>query len=141
LATERTVEDGIMAAGMRIFRILMAGALCAGAPAVWAQQSDSPLKSAAKLLGFATDAPTPPDFVVQSRPKGDLNYIPVFQPPPEPAKPAMNDKNLKSVKGDLDSVQKRDDALRAAFPPSAKAVADQQAASKKPKANAPAANQ
>ena len=56
------------------------------------------------MLGFATDVAPPADFVLQSRPKGDLDYIPVFQPPPEPAKPALNDKELKAVKGDLDSV-------------------------------------
>ena len=49
----------------------------------------------------------------------------------------MNDKELTSVKGDLDSVEKNHDSLRKGFPPSAKALADQQAAGKKPKPPAP----
>ena len=78
--------------------------LAFGLSASLAQQSDSPLKSAMKILGFATDVAPPADFVLQSRPKGDLDFIPIFQPPPEPARPALNDKELKAVKGDLDSV-------------------------------------
>ena len=76
-----------------------------------------------KIMGFATDVAPPADFVLQSRPKGDLDYIPVFQPPPEPAKPALERQGAdRRSKGDLDSVEKRDDALRQAFPPAAKAV-------------------
>lgn len=126
-----------MEAKRRMRRIVICAAACVFASAAFAQQADSPLKSAMKFLGFATDSPAPPDFVVKSRPAGDADYIPVFQPPPEPAKPAMKDQDLKALRGDLDSLQKRHDALRAAYPPSAKAVADQ-AASKKPKADAPA---
>jgi len=110
--------------------IVVAAAACLWSAATLAQQNDSLLKSGMKILGFATDVAPPADFVLQSRPKGDLNFIPIFQPPPEPAKPAMNDKELKAVKGDLDSVQKRDDALREAFPPAAKAMADEAAAKK-----------
>jgi hypothetical protein len=66
----------------------------------------------------------------------------VFQPPPEPAKPALNDKDLKAMKGDLDSVGKAHDAIRSAFPPAAKAVAEQKAAdAKKAQAKPAAANQ
>ena len=125
-----------MEAKERVLRIVICAAACAFAPVAFAQQADSPLKSAMKLFGFAADPPAPADFVLQSRPPGDLDYIPVFQPPPEPAKPALNDNDLKALKGNLDSVQKRDDALRAAYPPAAKAMAEQ-AASKKPKAKAP----
>jgi hypothetical protein len=130
-----------MVAGKATLGLLLGAAVGAGAPAAWAQQTDSPLKSAMKLLGFATDAPKPPDFVIQSRPKSDLDYIPVFQAPPEPAKPALNGDELKAVRGDLDSSQKRVDAVRSAYPPAAKAIAEQQAASKKPKANSAAAGQ
>ena len=91
------------------------------------------------MLGFATDVAPPADFVLQSRPKGDLEFIPVFQPPPEPARPALSDKELKAMKGDLDSVEKRDDAIRQAFPPAAKAAAEEAAAKKaKSKPAAPA---
>jgi hypothetical protein len=104
--------------------------------ASFAQQADSPLKSVMKILGFATDVAPPADFVVKSRPSGDLNYIPVFQPPPEPAKPALNGKELGAVKGDLDSIEKRDDAIRQAYPPAAKAAAEEAAAKKTKPANA-----
>ena len=83
-----------------------------------------------KMMGFATDVAPPADFVLQSRPKGDLDFIPVFQPPPEPAKPALSDKELKAMKGELNSVQKRDDAVRQAFPPAVKAAAEEAAAKK-----------
>ena len=107
---------------------------CGAASGAAAQQADSPLKSAMKILGFAADAPEPQDFVRQSRPQKESDYIPVFQPPPEPARPVLKDKDLGALKGDLDSVEKRADTLRQAFPPAAKAVAEQkaQAAKKSP---------
>jgi hypothetical protein len=104
------------------------------------QQGDSLLKNAAKLFGFATDVSPPADFVEKTRPSTEGNYIPVFQPPPEPARPALKDKDLSALKGDLDSVEKQHDSLRQAFPPSAKAVAEQQAQQQKSKTKAPAAN-
>jgi hypothetical protein len=116
-------------------------AIIASAQASKAQEQDNIFKQGAKLLGFATDVAPPADFVVKSRPAGDPDYIPVFQPPPEPALPALKDVDLKAVKTDLDDLQKRHDALRQAYPPAAKALADQEAAKKKPKTNAPAAQQ
>jgi len=120
--------------------IVVAAVACVGSSASLAQQADSPLKSVMKMLGFATDVAPPADFVLKSRPKGGLDFIPVFQPPPEPARPALNDKELKAVKGDLDSVQKRDDATRQAFPPAVKAAAEE-AAAKKAKSKPAAPNQ
>jgi hypothetical protein len=120
--------------------IVVAAAACLWCSASLAQQADNLLKSGMKMLGFATDVAPPADFVLQSRPNGDLDYIPIFQPPPEPAKPALNDKELKAVKGDLDSVQKRDDAIRQAFPPAVNAAAEE-AAAKKAKSKPAAANQ
>jgi hypothetical protein len=104
-------------------------------------QADNVLKQGAKLLGFATDVAPPADFVTKSRPSGDLDYIPVFQPPPEPALPALKEIDLKAVKTDLDGLQKKHDALRQAYPPAAKALAEEEAAKKKPKTNAPNAQQ
>ncbi len=120
--------------------IVVAAAACVWASTSLAQQADSPLKSVMKMLGFATDVAPPADFVLKSRPGGDLDYIPVFQPPPEPAKPALNGKELGAVKGDLDSIEKRDDALRQAYPPAAKAAAEE-AAAKTAKAKPANANQ
>ena len=130
-----------MARARTTIRVL-AVAACGWSAAASAQQTDNPLKNAAKIVGFATDVGPPADFVIQSRPQSDLDFIPVFQPPPEPAKPALNDKDLKAMKGDLDSVGKAHDAIRSDFPPAAKAVAEQKAAdAKKAQAKPAAANQ
>jgi len=108
---------------------------------VYAQQQDSVLKQAFKVFGFATDVGPPADFVNKTRPGADLDYIPLFQPPPEPARSVLKSDQLKAVKSDLDAVGKRHDTIRQAFPPSAKAMAEQQAAQKKPKPKAPGAEQ
>ena len=99
------------------------------------------MKQAFKVFGFATDVAPPLDFVTKTRPTGDLDYIPVFQPPPEPSRPTLKTDELKAVKSDLDSVGKQHDTLRQGFPPAAKALAEQQAAQKKPNSNAPGAQQ
>ena len=106
-----------------------------------AQKADGVLKGGLKLLGFATDPPEAQDFVVKSRPEKEPDYIPIFQPPPEPATPVLKDTELKALRGDLDSVEKQADAVRSAFPPAAKAVADQKAQANKPKSAPAAANQ
>lgn len=124
-----------------MIRGLASAALCLSASAGMAQPADSPLKSAMKLLGFATDVGPPADFVAKSRPNGDVDYIPIFQPPPEPARPVLGEKQLKETQGSLDSVEKRADALRQGFPPVAKATVVQQAADKKAKAKPAASNQ
>lgn len=129
----------------RAMILILAGVVATQPCWTFAQETENPIKvpikGVAKILGFATDVGPPADFVEKSRPSADLDYIPVFQPPPEPAKPAMNDKDLKAMKGELDSVQTQADSVRAAFPPAAKAAADQKAAANRPKTNAPAANQ
>ena len=133
-------------AGPGAGRIALAGllalaALFASGSDVYAQQQDSILKQAFKVLGFATDVGPQADFVNKTRPGADPDYIPVFQPPPEPARPALKGDELKAVKGDLDGVQKTHDTLRQGFAPAAKAMAEQQAAQKKPKPPAPSAPQ
>ena len=116
--------------------LAFAGLLASGSD-VCAQQQDNILKQAFKVFGFATDVTPPADFVSKTRRPADLNYIPVFQPPPEPALPALKTDQLKAVKSDLDGVEKQHDTLRKGFAPAAKALAEQQAAQKKPKSNAP----
>ena len=133
-------------AGRGVGRIGLAGllalaALFASDSDVYAQQQDSILKQGFKLFGFATDVGPPADFVSQTRPAGDLDYIPVFQPPPEPARPSLKTDELKAVRSDLDATGKEHDAIRQAFPPAAKALAEQQAAQKKPQSNPPGAQQ
>jgi len=116
-------------------------ALVASARPGLAQEQDNIFKQGAKLLGFATDVAPPADFVVKSRPTGNLDFIPVFQPPPEPALPALKEIDLKAVKSELDALQKKHDALRQAYPPAAKALAEEEAAKKKPRTNAPTGQQ
>ena len=133
-------------AGPGVGRIASAGllalaALFASGSDVYAQQQDSILKQAFKVFGFATDVAPPADFVNKTRPGAEPDYIPVFQPPPEPARPTLKNDELKAVKSDLDAVGKQHDAIRQGFPPSAKAMAEQQAAQKKPKSDAPSAQQ
>jgi hypothetical protein len=133
-------------AGPGVGRIGLAGllalaALFASGSGVYAQQQDSILKQAFKVLGFATDVAPPADFVNKTRPGAEPDYIPVFQPPPEPARPTLKTDQLKAMKSDLDAVGKQHDTLRQGFAPAAKAMAEQQAAQKKPKSNAPSAPQ
>ena len=86
-------------------------------------ESPSPLHSLAKGFGFATDADPPPDFVQQSRPAEPQAEIPIFTPPAEPPGKTKSAKEVEAIDSDLESIAKRHDALRATFPPSAKAVA------------------
>jgi hypothetical protein len=129
-------------AGSGVGKIALAGllalaALFASQSEVYAQQQDSILKQAFKVFGFATDVGPPADFVTKTRPPSDPDYIPVFQPPPEPARPTLKNDELKAVKSDLDAVGKQHNTLRQGFAPAAKALAEQQAAEKKPKSNGP----
>ena len=146
--TIRAGRDGVGPGRIAAAGLFALAALAASAHAGRAQeqgnilqQGNNVLKQGAKLLGFATDVAPPADFVVKSRPASDLDYIPVFQSPPEPALPALKDIDLKAVKSDLDALQKKHDELRQAYPPAAKALAEQEAAKKKPKTNAPDAQQ
>ena len=133
-------------AGPGVGRIGLAGLLALAAlftsgSDVYAQQQDSILKQAFKVFGFATDVGPPADFVDKTRAGANPDYIPVFQPPPEPARPTLKNDELKAMKSDLDAVGKQHDTLRQGFAPAAKAMAEQQAAQKKPKSNAPSAPQ
>jgi hypothetical protein len=133
-------------AGPGVGRIASAGLIALAAffacgSGVYAQQQDNIFKQAFKVFGFATDVAPPADFVNKTRPGAEPDYIPVFQPPPEPARPTLKNDELKAVKSDLDAVGKQHDAIRQGFPPSAKAMAEQQAAQKKPKSDAPSAQQ
>jgi hypothetical protein len=133
-------------AGSGVGKIALAGllalaALFASRSEVYAQQQDSILKQAFKVFGFATDVGPPADFVTKTRPPSDPDYIPVFQPPPEPARPTLKNDELKAVKSDLDAVGKQHNTLRQGFAPAAKVLAEEQAAQKKPKSNGPSAQQ
>jgi hypothetical protein len=100
----------------------------AASPPAQQAPSDSPIKSVLKIVGFATDVAPPPKFVQQSRPAAPLPLIPVFAKPPEPPGKAQSAQEVQGVDNDLEAISKRDDALRSAFPPSAKAMAEAAAA-------------
>jgi hypothetical protein len=124
----------------------VATALAALAVAAHAQDaplaapSDSPLKAVMKAAGLATDVGPPPDFVLQSRPGQKPDPIPPFTAPPEPPGKAKTPGEVEAIDSDLEAIAKRHDALRAAFPPSAKAVADAAAAKKAKSKTKPAGN-
>lgn len=99
--------------------------------------SQSPLRPIMKAAGLATDVDEPPDFVVQSRPAQAPASMPVFTAPAEPPGKIENPKGLDAVDADLAAAGKRQDALRAAYPPSAKAVAEEAAAKKAKSKNKP----
>ena len=98
-----------------------------------AAPDQSPMHSLAKSLGFATDVDPPPDFVQQSRPDAPQQEIPVFTPPPEPPGKVKSAKEVEAIDGDLEAIVKRHDALRAGYPPSARAVAEAKKAKSKRK--------
>lgn len=93
-----------------------------------ARADEGLFKSLFEAAGFATPEPKPLDFVVKARDGKPDDYIPIYQPPGEPPsvvdKPAM----VEATRAALESGVKAHDALRAAFPPAAKAVADAKAA-------------
>ncbi len=93
-----------------------------------ANAQDSPLHALAKQAGAATDVDPPPDFVLKSRPAEPPAPIPVFTTPDEPPSKALTPLQLKAMDADLDSASKAHDALRAGFAPSAKAMAEAEAA-------------
>jgi hypothetical protein len=102
-------------------------------PAPAPAPDQSPMHSLAKSLGFATDVDPPPDFVQQSRPGAPQQEIPIFTPPPEPPGKVKSAKQVEAIDDDLEAIVKRHDALRAAYPPSARAVAEAKKAKSKPK--------
>jgi hypothetical protein len=96
-------------------------------PAARAQEQESPIHAIAKRAGFVSD-PDPPDFVVKSRPAAPKEAIPAFATPEEPPSTVMTPAQIKAMDADLESAGKKHDALRAGFAPSAKAVAEAEAA-------------
>jgi hypothetical protein len=118
---------------------LLAAFAASGARAQDATTPDSPLRTLLKGAGIVTDVDQPPDFVVQSRPAQPAASIPAFTTPDEPPGKIKTAKELEEMDSDLTAVSKRHDALRAAYPPSAKAVAEAAAAKKDKSKKKPAA--
>jgi hypothetical protein len=91
----------------------------------------------AKALGVAADPGQAADFVVKARPAEEEDYIPVGRPEAEHSIKVKSAAELKAMEADFDSVKTQHDALRSAFPPAVKALAEAEAAkaakAKKPK--------
>ena len=126
------------------FAILLAVAAASSAGAASAQTADPPPESIVHALarhaGLAAARPDMPDFVRQTRPETLGDYVPVFQTPDEPPSTLKTKAQLQKMDDDLTKIDARHDELRAAFPPSAQAVADKKAAdlAKKAAKSAPA---
>ncbi len=127
---------------------MLAAGFCAGCASADGDNpgDDSVLKKAAKVGGFATDVGPPADFVAKSRPQGTEDYVPIFRPAFVHQNKAKTPAELKALEADFGAVQARHDSMRSAFPPAAKAVAEQKAAEaakakkkKKPPPDTPAA--
>ncbi len=106
------------------------GAILAGLALAPALAQESPFRAVAKAAGYATDVDPPPDFVVKSRPSAPAAPISVFGAPDEPPSKIMSRKDLKAMDADLESAGKTHDVLRNGFAPSARAVAEREAAQK-----------
>ena len=100
-------------------------------------RADGLFDALAKSAGLATDVATPPDFVVKSRPAGDPRQLPVMSTPQEPTSHVKSEAELKAMDTDLEKSAHAHDALRSAFPPSAKAMAEAERKTKSKKKPAP----
>ena len=85
-------------------------------------------RTIAKKIGIATDPVEPADFVVNARPAGEQDYIPIGRKESEHVVKVKTPAELKALEADFDAVKVRHDALRSTFAPAAKAVAAAEAA-------------
>ena len=127
--------SGLWREGMRTAPLIVVAALfgmlaASASKAQNAPQPESPVRSLMRGVGLATDVDPPPDFVMQSRPAQEPASIPPFTTPPEPPGAIKTAKELEATDSDLQAAEKSHDALRAAFPPAAKALAEAAAAKK-----------
>ena len=81
-------------------------------PALGGCTDGSPVKGAAKLVTFATDAPESKNFVKETRP-GDLDYIPVGTKVDRPTR-KMTAAEFKQIEADLDAQRAKNEAAGAA---------------------------
>jgi hypothetical protein len=76
----------------------------AAAPAI---ADDSLLDSLGKAAGLIAPPTDPPDFVRDSRPRGEPDPIPVFAPPAEPRSKVKTPAELKAMDADLEGASRR----------------------------------
>lgn len=85
-------------------------------------------RTLAEKAGLVAEPGPEPDFVVNARPEGDEDYIPVGRKEvDQPIKPKTA-ADLKKMEAGFAAVQARHDAIRSTFPPAVKAVAAAEAA-------------
>lgn len=90
-------------------RLLGAVALCAAA-ATGACSSDlSPIKTLAVEAGYGPKAVAAPDFVVNSRPKGEPEFMPVGVSAPKRSLRAKSVESQKSLEAELEGARGRNE--------------------------------
>lgn len=85
-------------------------------------------RTIAKKIGIATDPAEPADFVVNTRPTGEQDFIPIGRTETEHPIKVKTPAQLKAMESVFDGVKTRHDALRSTFAPAMKAVAEAKAA-------------
>ncbi len=124
--------------GSTLNRIFRGGVtVLAGVALVGAFASACAAEDVFEGLGLVSPTPTPAPFVAASRPPGDLPWIGVFDPPPSPRLAALTPAELQAQQDELEAANKRHDALRNGFKPSAAALARQRARNAKAAAKKP----
>jgi hypothetical protein len=121
------IDLALLRVRSRVGGAVLAALTLAATPAV---AQDSPFRAIAKATGYATDVDPPPDFVLKSRPAVPTPPVSVFGTPGEPPSKIMSKKDLRAMDADLESAGKKHDVLRSGFAPSARAVAEREAAKK-----------
>ena len=75
--------------------------------------TESPFHAIARVTGFATTPPPPPDFVRDSRADAPTGWSSVFKPYDEPASKVKSKDDLKAMGDDLQKTGEAHDKLRA----------------------------
>lgn len=100
--------------------------------------SSHPLDSVLKALDLKTDVGKSPDFVEQSRPKTEMDFVPVGQPHPTRSVKVKTPAELKAMESELDTARIHQDKISGRKPPQPKPAKKTEAKAQQP---APAATQ
>ena len=87
--------------------VLAAALLCTGCNAQQSLSSDGNVRSLATTAGLRTEVGPAKDFVVRSRPKSEIAFVPVEVRPPERAVPRRAVATLPSVEQELNASRQR----------------------------------
>ena len=91
-----------------------AAALFCAAPV---SAEDAPVDTVLKALDLKTDAGPPADFVKESRPKTEGDFVPVGTRHPDRTIKVKTPAELKSMEADLDAARSRQDKIAGRKPP------------------------